>query len=179
MINHNLYPLVMVDIETMDTVPTARVLSIGAVRFNHTGEYDDGYVFYRHPSLVAQKDRTVSESTMAFWNEQDKSVYQEAFKGEEHRLSVVEIYSELMEFMRGCTEVWANSPTFDLMILENLFADCGPSIWGHRDERDVRTVKNIWTGDYTEENKNPHNPVDDCIHQIKQVTPLLSRYRND
>ena len=115
----------MIDLETMDTKPSCIVLSIGAVVWEtvDTGHGGlDWHVlrrFYRILDIQSQADkkRTVSESTIVWWQRQDANARDEAF-------SVVRqpVTGALDDFRRfadqngGVTVFWANPATFDFPI---------------------------------------------------------------
>lgn len=175
------YPLAMLDLETMDTLPTARVLSIGAVRFNDYGEYDED-VLYAHPSLREQQKRTVSKRTLDFWNQQSEEAIQEAFRKEEERTGIEQIHKDLRVFLSGVREVWANSPSFDIAILDDLFGEHRlPKLWKFWELRDVRTLKALRKKSDLDAFKcsyPSHHPIGDCLFQIYAIFPILEQNRS-
>src|SRR4051812_25387336 len=62
---------VMIDTETLDTKPTAVILSIGACRFNELDIDSNG--FYRAITIESNMDegRTISASTLRWWMKQE------------------------------------------------------------------------------------------------------------
>ncbi len=78
--------------------------------------------------------------------------------------------------------VWANSPSFDIEILENAAKTCGVTIpeFNFRNRRDLRTitamcpevVKNFDWGSGTY-----HNALDDCRNQIRLLKKCLKELR--
>ena len=72
------YNDIMLDIETLDTSPSAIVLSIGAVKFNSVGLGDTFYVRLDSDPQLAL-GRTQSEATLTWWAGQSDAARKEAF----------------------------------------------------------------------------------------------------
>lgn len=178
---------VMFDIETLDVKPSSVVLSIGAVLFDDTGRTWD--TFYRALEIQPQLDagRTVSESTLMWWMNQDDMAKRAEFTA--HRSPVLQ---SLMEFDSWCRRerpgastfsppevYWALGPQFDAVILEDLARSFNTSAipWGYRQLRDVRTVclesgVEYWNTGTTVKGV-AHTPVYDCEVQIENL--MLTR----
>ena len=173
------YPFAMIDLETMGTLPSSRVLSIGAVRFNDKGEYDEN-VFYAHPSMKEQRSRTVSNSTMGFWDKQSEEAIQEAFRKENERTGIEEVHKDLRVFLSGAREIWSNSPSFDIAILDHLFAEHNLArLWKFWELRDVRTLKALCKEEELKKYNNSypaHHPIgDSCsIFDTKEIESPLT-----
>ncbi|GGH28387.1 3'-5' exoribonuclease [Sphingobacterium alkalisoli] len=167
------YTDVMIDLETLDTKPSAAILSIAAVAFNiETGNICDD-VFYKKLDYRDQFDdgRTMSVDTIMWWADQDPAVRKEALGGKEklaYALWELEGF-----FKRNCVianvRVWAYSPAFDCVILNHANAGC-EDLWKYYNERDARTYVNICP-DVVESLQlvQTHHPVDDCLVQIEEV----------
>lgn len=159
----------MIDIETLDTLPTAAVLSIGAVYFDRrTGEI--GGSFYSRISFVdAITLGSFSDSTMNWWGQQSDEARNEAFSGMENAIDVARNFNK---FIKPNSLVWGNGSVFDITILENWFRACNtPVPWKFWNVRDVRTIVdwfNIDVRSYKREGVH-HNALDDCLHQIKYI----------
>lgn len=136
------YTDLMIDLETLDTRPTALVLSIGAVLFSpETGAVGPG-VEYRL-AACDQERRTISENTVRFWLAQSAEAVQAAFGG---RTPVDRALADLARFASSAppARVWANSPAFDLAILGNLYEERGAEKWwAYSMERDYRTLRSL------------------------------------
>jgi hypothetical protein len=166
----------MIDIETLALTPKAVVLSVGAVAFEKNGEIVDR--FYRVLNTKDQINimkREVDPSTQLWWKYQDINAYQEAFNPV--RQHITKVLLDLFKFISeyNPVRVWANSPSFDLIILESLYRDSGyPNPWIYKQPRDVRTIVDIANLSIKElEIKSigiPHTPVFDCEVQIEYVT---------
>ena len=162
----------MIDIETLDTGPRAVVLSVGAVKFTQN-EGVVGGEFYDVLELSDQVSygRTIKESTILWWNNQKSAAREEAFRPDGRR-APWDVIKDLTKFLEGIHSIWANSPSFDCVILDTLADDLSlPSPWHYWDLRDLRTARELagsagktpWMGG----DKYPtHHPLGDCENQI-------------
>lgn len=153
----------MVDIETLGTGDDAVVAQIAMVKFN---PYDDtqGYDYLNiFLNIPQQRDRKIDPATFAFWMQQPKSTFDYVFRGDvavtsvtayRRDVSVLDAYKHINDFLHtGNPPVrfWANSPRFDLEILENLFRTVSPmlmsfppqtrQLFPFRQHSDVRTIR--------------------------------------
>ncbi len=162
----------MIDLETLDTGPRSVVLSVGAVLFDERSSRTFSH-FYRAIKLDRQLalGRTVSESTLLWWMEQNPSAQGMAFS--EVRAHPHAVIDDLAVYASEVEKVWANSPDFDCTIWESLCRDLKlEAPWMYNQKRDLRTLREEsgmpynWKSsvDYTE-----HDPVDDCKFQIEVV----------
>jgi hypothetical protein len=185
----------MFDLETLDTTPSAVILSVGAVLWN-TELTDTGHLhwhpidrFLRVVNIQEQLDvgRTVSQSTLLWWQRQDENARAEAFAPV--RRSCAEVMKDLMFFTsrwdRGINSFWASPTTFDFPIYDSFARQMGGEVpWRYNQLYDVRTVvneasysaKNHIFGDGGSNSPQgiPHTPVYDCEYQID----LLNAARN-
>lgn len=167
---------VMIDLETMDTKPSTVILSIGAVKFDPlTGLLGEKYYETVSSDNQFLFHRTVSESTMKWWEEQDEEVRKEAFSGQK---SLSGVLHEFATWLGDGCKVWGNGATFDISILEHAYDYNAP--WKFWDVRDVRTVVEL-TNDFIEKGELPegeaHNALNDAIHQAKFVSVMYKRIR--
>lgn len=137
----------MIDIETLGTKPGATVLSVGAVTFDRAGLRDS---FYREFELKPQFEDChppmhVDASTLKWWMEQN--IKPPIYVGEPYSIrNISEANRWIKSRIPETRYVWANSPQFDLVLLEVLFCrlrlDETPP-WTHRQLRDMRTAKDF------------------------------------
>ena len=171
-----IYPDIMIDLETMGNGSDSAIVSIAAVEFDiNTGEM--GGSFYSKVSLEScvRAGLKMYPSTVLWWMKQSEEARAEISSGGGMELD--EMLAQLAEFMnpssrtiKNNVNVWANSPRFDLGILQTAYGLFNrPIPWDFRNERDVRTLAS-----YDPASKNsvafegtPHNPLHDCIHQIR------------
>lgn len=172
----------MVDIETMDTIPTAAILTIGAVLFDpyaHDTEESmrAGPTFYRVIPIESNRTykRTESEATRAWWAEQNAEAYAALTAGVMTPLDIA--LRELAHFAQTgavvASRAWANDPDFDYVIIQDACRATGVK-WPIQFymNRSVRTRKddaypngdcpNIGVGD-------AHNALDDTIRQALMI----------
>lgn len=136
---------VMIDMETLDVLPTATVLTIGAVKFDPFGDdvndptYDKFYVKVDVDSC----DRlgcTVSPDTVEWWAKQSKEAQEEAFSPD-GRIPIEEAMNQLYKFCWGAKRVWSHGAGFDIVICEYLFRKIGKATpWSFWEVRDTRTI---------------------------------------
>lgn len=170
----------MVDIETLDTAFSAVVLSVGAVVFDD--DFKPVSQFYAKPDLRQQQaiGRTVSASTVEWWKRQSRLVREEAI-GPAGRKDAKEVVWDLTAFLAEVDELWANPPSFDVVILNSLSKDLGigKEVVHYRKTRDVRTVKAL--AGMSAHKSHPimlaHHPIHDCLAQIEDLKTYLSRIK--
>jgi hypothetical protein len=138
----------MIDLETLDVLPTATILTIGAVKFDPMGDELDTpsmekfYVKVDIDSCDAL-GMTVSPSTLEWWSQQSKQAQEEAFDPN-NRVSVEEALSQLYKFCWGAKRVWSHGVGFDLIILEQYFRKIEKAVpWKFWEMRDTRTLFDI------------------------------------
>ncbi len=187
----------MLDLETLDVKANALVLSIGAVTFEmHTNESRDGNLdyeilgrFYRVLDMKEQfaVSRTVSESTLLWWMQQDPDARAEAFSPARNR--VLGVMDNLQYFVDchevdniGINKFWASPVSFDFGIWNSLVDDIGHSTpWRYNQVFDVRTVLN--EASYSAKDHvltreivgKPHMPVYDCEWQIDELVAARNK----
>lgn len=139
------------DIETLGTKPDAIVVQVAAVLWND--DTDDHVVLKQTWDLDTltqhQAGRSVDYNTMLWWKNQSKDAFNTVFDDSISRLSADDFRLQFTEFMdvvnkyygSNDIEVWANSPSFDLVILESLL---GIAIYKYRNWRDQRTLEAVY-----------------------------------
>jgi hypothetical protein len=146
---------IMIDMETLDVLPTATILTIGAVKFDPFGdELNDPKMekFYVRVD-VDSCDKigcTVSQSTLDWWASQSQAAQDEAFDPN-NRIDIVDAMNQLYKFCWGAKRVWSHGAGFDVVICERLFRTLGKAIpWSFWEVRDTRTIFDLGI--------NPHRP---------------------
>jgi len=165
----------MIDYETLDTEPTAQILTLGGIKFDpHTKEdpYDPFYVRVTMDDQDAL-GRTSSDSTIEWWGRQNADVQEEAF-GEGGRVSLDEAMKQFHKWYWGCSQIWANGAIFDVAITENIYRQLGRTVpWNYYDVRDVRTMFKLGI-DPKMDKSNLHNALADAYEQAKGVQHIYS-----
>jgi hypothetical protein len=154
----------MVDIETLSTKPNAAILSIGAVGFHPTTVIESPPWFYIEvdpESMGSEFNR--EPATLDWWAKQahqptGSTPIQEALNN----------FLNFLSSKKWCA-IWANSPSFDLVILKSAFELCG-LVWPlpYYIEHDVRTVNNLLLTKQ-QKIKPTHHAIHDCQGQILRV----------
>lgn len=162
----------MVDCETLDTLPSAIVLSMGAVKFDPFSFKEPLDSLHIKIDIDEQisRGRTQSESTLKWWSEQDNKVIEDVFKLE-GRLSVVDTLKRLKKWFVAVDYIWAQGTTFDIAILEDLCRMYGrPIPWSYHQIMDSKTVFRFLDEDPRKSFKfTKHNPLEDAFFQAKGV----------
>lgn len=168
---------VMIDMETLDVLPSATILTIGAVKFDPLG--DD----VNEPSCekfyvkvdIDSCDKigcTVSQATLDWWSNQSKEAQEEAFSPD-GRIPIAEAMDQLYKFCRGAKRVWSHGACFDVIICENLFRKIGKAIpWSFWEVRDTRTLFDLGIN----ANRPPvlkHHALEDAWNQAVGVQNVI------
>lgn len=136
---------IMIDLETLDVLPTATVLTIGAVKFDPFGDdvNDPTCEKFYVKIDVDSCDRlgcTVSQATLDWWGNQSQEAQNEAFDPS-GRIDINDALAQLYKFCWGGKRVWSHGSGFDIIILEHLFRKVEKAIpWSFWEVRDTRTL---------------------------------------
>ena len=171
---------IMIDIETLSTANNASILTIGAVKFSRTN-FKVTSKFYKritHQSNVYY-DRHFDETTVSWWNTQDKEAKKEIFDSKD-RINLNAALQELSIFCRGARAIWANGICFDINILESAYEACELAVpWKFFNIRDVRTIYaigNLNLNNFKRENNllgQHHNALNDCETQLAAMEQAM------
>jgi DNA polymerase III epsilon subunit-like protein len=139
---------VSVDLETLNTSPDAVILTIGAVAScEQTGERRK---FYAVCNANAQPGRTVSQSTLKWWDGQSaeaRTAFDLAHQPDAPLLSTA--LAQLTEWLGdlGKTHdvfVWGNGSDFDIAMLNHAYKQISDFVpWNFRRVRDMRTLYDL------------------------------------
>jgi hypothetical protein len=165
---------VMLDIETLGIKPESVILTLGAVKFDpyHPGKTTTGlYLRVDVDEQIAQ-GREVNEETVAWWGRQPEHIREEAL-GDLERVSVTELMKQLNKFLVAVDEIWCQGPSFDIVILENIYRQYQVSPnWKYHQIRDSRTLFQVH-GDPRDKNAaGLHNALEDCVSQARGVQKI-------
>ncbi len=170
---------IMIDIETLGVSEDAVILAIAACNFNMNGEVGSSFF-----SKVGLEDnlvhgRKIDADTLRWWSKQRNDLRTILLSGSaflEEALAELAIYMNSIVATTIRT-VWSNRK-LDFVVLEHAYRkarmDCP---WGYWQERDVATISELkpeikeeillrWEG-------QAHNPVNDCLVQVKYLTDTL------
>lgn len=158
----------MIDIETLGTETSSVVLSVGYAVFNEDKVLNSWHMSLEFPEQMSA-GRTVNPDTIGWWLQRSPEIVKRAFS-QEH--GVDELYHSLADTILNCEigHFWANSPSFDLIILESLFKGVLglPSPMGFRKWLDCRTLGFV-TGSKIPRSENQHDAEADAVDQAQWV----------
>ena len=192
----------MVDLETLDTAPTAHVLSASVVMFDPvTGEVTaltpdserttEAFksILYSFVSkkpinfgLKTQKGATTSTSTLAWWQKTNATYFQEL--AGEHNDACFERFitgfNDMMKYLVKEQEldvcIWCTG-SFDLDILRSASERYGlrwqVPYWAYKDVRVARQIAEDF--ELIGDMEASHNAYEDCLRQIKYVSAVYGR----
>jgi len=135
---------IMLDLESLGTVASAVIMSIGACRFDlATGAVDDSG-FYASISIESNLDygRRIQEDTLLWWLKQEAAA-QNVFH--ESKLALPEALQELSDWV-GSDDytVWSNGADFDIPMLAHAYSQVQlETPWKFWNSRCFRTYKNL------------------------------------
>ena len=174
------YDHVVVDIETLGTIPGAPIVQIAAVAFDLGASEDEWKLFEVKVDVrsLIYKDG-ISFDTLAWWVAQPKGTIDEVF-GEAERLDIASALNSFHKWL-GFTRtnaLWGNSVSFDNELLRAaLLQYCSiHEPWDFRIDRCFRTVKNLYKEQVPEPHfiGTKHNALDDTLHQARWLNQILT-----
>jgi len=162
----------MIDIETMDTLPSSAIVSIGCVLFDESGVSD--HRFYRNIDLYSSMAAggTTGAETIQWWMNQSSQAKQQLLESPVPELQGLK---SLTEFLRKNLdergEIWANGISFDPVILESGYRRHGMNApWMHWQLRDFRTeIKRLDPTDSLKQKPTAHNALADAVEQAERL----------
>lgn len=173
------YDSIMVDIETLGTSPGDVILSVAAVVFNmKTGITGEKFFATIDLDSSLRDGFNIDAETLTWWLKHPKETMASNLEGGQ---SVLDVLTDLETFFNKYPTftVWGNSNRLDLGLLAAYFKKYDIALpWDFRLERDVRTLvsfapevkeKMVFEG-------TSHNPIDDCLHQIKYCTAIHNKF---
>lgn len=165
-----------IDFETLDTMPTAVVLSVGLTAFdldatNTWDELESNSIFWRFDA-TGQTKRTVSQSTQDWWYKQSEEAKKMAFDGV--KWDVAQVLTDIGDWCErvGVTHLVGNGSDFDNVILANLCEMYDvPYPIPYYGNLDLRTMKYLACdtsrGKDFPEGKLQHYALHDAIHEAQ------------
>lgn len=170
---------VMIDLETLDTTPTATVLTIGAVRFdpyNDDAENPTCKVLYIKVDIDScdKYGLTTSEDTINWWSKQSAEAQYEAFEAGD-RVPLEEAMLQLHKFCQGASRIWSHGAAFDIVICENLFKVVGRGCpWKYWQARCTRTLYDLGVAPELPE-VTAHDALADAINQTVALQGIFRK----
>lgn len=167
----------MLDLETLDTKPSAHILELALVCFcPFTGRVNEALSRHVRFGLTPQTGATISPSTLKWWVVTNQSYMNELFTEVDNILKVelfkiFDLFKQAREL--GEVRVW-NTGTFDIDIVNSAFErelnihEPIIKFWEVRDVRSLRQLNDDF-GLNNDEWPTSHNAKDDCLRQISYV----------
>lgn len=162
----------MIDIETLGVEPGACILSIGACEFSPGIGVVEDRTFYAEIDIQSCKNAglVIDPDTRDWWNKKPADL--RPFDGD---TDLAVGLAKLKANVNGANEVWANSPAFDLKILEAAYEAVDISEpWEYYEARDVRTIRKLPGYVELPHTGREHHALDDAIHQAREVAATLA-----
>lgn len=170
----------MLDLETLDTRPSAAVLSIGLVGFYPFGvdaPMPIGERWVLDVDAQLARGATVSGSTLRWWAQQSDAARHDWAKAPPLAPE------QALATMRGVVDreyacVWAHGAAFDFPILDMLSSRFGlKPLFDFRKMRDARTLFQLLSLAPDRTQGVAHNPLDDAAAQARVVVDALHLLR--
>lgn len=162
---------IVIDLETLGKGPRAVIATMGIVVIEQLRITRELYLRIDLHDWQ-QRELQCDASTAVFWLEQSEAARQE-ITTREGRLPLDVALGHVIElvdpYSRPC--IWANSPSFDCVILRNAFDLCALGApWEYWQERDIRTL----TALYPALKAMPfqgikHHALHDARHEARQA----------
>jgi len=175
---------IMVDLETMDNVPSAAIVAIGAVECDlTTGEIGDEY--YRIVNLDKQPGTTINAETLYWWLGQSdgarKALTVERKVSLDTMCTTFNNWIYSLKVNSDNLRLWGNGASFDNAILRYAYRQCDKELnirfWNDRDMRTIvgfypTQLQHIWRQTHIRKGEH-HNALDDAKHQVRYVKDIL------
>lgn len=171
---------VMLDLETLGTRPDCVIMTLGAVKFDpFNPDREPGPGIYLKMDIEEQlaMGRTVDDSTIEWWAQQDAKVRTEAWEGGE-RNNILELKQELNRFLVGVDDIWSQGPVFDIAILEDLYRSQKWGFpWYFWQIRDSRTLFKVVNHRLEPGRDQVHNALLDCVYQAEAIQIIYKQLK--
>jgi 3' exoribonuclease, RNase T-like len=169
---------IMLDLETLDSAPTAAIVSIGAVKMD-LEKFELGEEFYQIIKPSNQWGLTIGADTVLWWLQQAPEA-QVMFRAPAEQ--VTDLYPALKAFSAWAGEVqgvWGNGATFDNVILRNAYLATGlKAPWSYRQDFCYRTMYRNFPGDQSYAPQGvKHNALDDARNQAAALVEIFRKLK--
>lgn len=164
----------MIDIETLDTRPSAVIVSAAGLWFDPDArEQTEAFSLVFDVPMQLANGRTISADTVAWWMQQSYEARKKAFCPEVVS-TAGDIQDSINSAIYNAEHIWANDPDFDCTILRDYMSyDFKWPFWKHRS---MRTIKAMYPDAYSLNGSvypdhafTAHDPMNDCKKQAWHV----------
>ncbi len=188
---------VMMDLETLGTIPGCSLLSIGAVRFDaNTGKFGDEFyvvinrlsckeagLFEQDLDWCAEHGYNDHMSTVSWWEKQGEEARKVLHEADNPTTSfplrtALVSFNEFVQGVTG-TRMWGNGADFDNALLRTAYhrAHVSPKL-GPFQGRCYRTLKGLDGGPKLEKRSGTHhNALDDAKSQAEHLIDVVRHHR--
>lgn len=175
---------IMVDIESLDVLPTGVILSIGAVKFDPlAGRMGEEFLRNIDTASCTALGMTIDPETQEWWKRQSPEAWAAT---QDNQVPIRDALAEFAAFSQGDAPdaelalIWCKGPSFDFTMLTNAYRVCGiPLPWQFRQERDLRTAIQLAQDLYGFEKPAHlgvlHSALDDARHQALVLVGIYQR----
>lgn len=168
----------MVDVETLGVGSAAPIFQIAAVEFSFEPQqiYRKFQVHVNLLDVILKTGFLPQRGAVEFWQKQSYdpgNVFATLMSLRE----ALELFT-LFESQETYECIWANSPAFDLALIDAHYRAIGKSApWIYKDEADFRTVRHLLKIlDIQEPSKDrepTHDALSDCLDQINHLWAMV------
>lgn len=168
--------VIMIDIETGSTAPTAQVLQVGFV----AADTATGEILIPKTNMWVKRQLSghMDPDTLSWWAAQDLAIRDSVWNesGAEVAWSPETLFAVLKDtydFLGAGTTVWASPAMFDLPILTNMWGNKKP--WPYYQERDLMTLYKMLDPDKQHKPANPaeHDAASDAYAQLLHLLAIF------
>lgn len=170
---------VMVDLETLGSVPGCSILSIGAVGFGPGRVGSDTFEVVVTRESCAAAGLHEDRETIAWWDRQSpaaREVLRQAASDQtsEPLLSALTQFSSWLGQFGANVRVWGNGADFDNAILAAAYRAVGMKpYWRFWNGRCYRTLKGLRPDIKLDRSGTSHRALDDALSQAEHASRLL------
>ena len=167
----------MVDLETLDVISTAAILSIGAVAFDEDmNEIDEFYIVVNTQSCI-DAGMTTNAETLKWWMSKSKDARSVLSEARHTDTSITDGLQEFANWIdeNDVTYVWGNGADFDNAMLACAYDSCKlPFPWKYYNNRCYRTIKNMFSDVKMDRTGTFHNALDDARSQFQHLAAMFA-----
>jgi hypothetical protein len=169
---------IMIDLETLGTVPGCAILSIGAVAFNfHSKELGPEFYIVVNQKSCEQYGLKIDRGTLAWWSRQSPEaqvVLKQSRTGGETLPDALGALTTYLKQFGSNVRVWGNGAAFDNAILSCCYASINSRLpWKFTNDRCYRTLKAMMPHIGVERQGVYHNALDDAKTQAVHAMVIM------
>lgn len=176
---------VMIDMEFLDTKPSAAILSVGMVAMDTDNlKMGETFGFNFDVADCMRHGMTASAETIAWWVKQDQKTIIQAFEGDgyDHKHSLELGLVKISNFVSSVAsvdniDIWQQG-SLDANILQYGYDKMGKvTPWHFWNVNDLRTLMKQFPQISVSRVGTKHNALDDAKNQVNQLFAILKHIR--